>query len=155
MCNIVIVFLTGLWGPGTREIDFNFSKIPFEYNDYVTRSVKSHGTEKLYSFISDVEYGDKFVGLEYFNRKHQLSFYIPACYESFRTISTWNKKIISTTNDLFYFVDKTNVIYILASKYATEQPENALSAAAFNTLQDNGTFTRVYDDDEFFILKRR
>ena len=155
VCNLLIVFFTSLWRPGTRAFDLDFTRLPLEYDNYISNNVRQHKIERLYSFFVNADPGSKAVGLETFNRKKQLRFYLPVCYEPFRTISGMNRSIISSKENVIEFIEKTKVDYIVISEIAAAESENTNIVSAVSFLQQKDVFQMVFKEGEYLLLKRR
>jgi len=158
LAGAAISFVTGSWGPGTRALDINFRRLPFEYAIHRSHAVASAQLQGVETFFKGQPLGARVIGLEIAGLNEELpsGWWLPARYESIEPFKWLRPEIVQSSVDFKIFLDRQKIRYIIVPKRLKKETKvTAVVLSTLATAASTGSAKVVYEDDAYVVWEMR
>lgn len=134
---MAVSLVTGLWGPGTRRLDADFTRTPWDAAPRAERGLERHGLADVATYLSRLPVDTRAVGLI----PDPSGTWLPVRYESLNIISMVNPAVTANASALERFLQRDRIQYLVLPRQVKGARARRLGSEAralLHGLRDRG-----------------
>jgi hypothetical protein len=151
----VVSFVTGSWGPGTRALDLNFTRAPFELDIRAKQELIIAKLTGVAQYFANKSEDTRVVGLEPSDSGSGLhaGWWLPLRYEPLLPFAWQNSNLVSSPTQFRSYLKDAMIEYILVPINPSEGQVTAVVESTLKEMSSAGVAVVAYRDDYYTVWR--
>jgi len=152
LSGLVISFVTGSWGPGTRAFDTTLTRLPFELRARADQGLRHAHMDGVREFFAGKSPGTRVIGIEGIGMGTQLTpgWWLPVQYEAVEQYVWYRPEIIASAASFQQYVVNDNIEYVVVPTEPRE-PYSTVVNSALAGMESSGLCSLAFEDTHYRV----